>query len=211
MGEKTEYSSALKSKKLIKTALSQLLLKKDFEEISVTEVVKEAGVNRSTFYAHYNNMTEVLEEIETRVAEGIINSFLSYKESVMENPTPFLRSIAALLQKDFDFYKRLICANVGSHFIDRLREIFIRTVVTGDNDKISHVKDKQTFAILVRFYTSGFAAMFEDVFKGVLHIDLLTLAEIIGEIVATGFEDYTIAKAEKIESIKAQYLKNNKT
>lgn len=203
--EKAEYSSALKSKKLIKNALSELLMKKDFEEITVTEVVKTAGINRSTFYAHYNNMTEVLEEIETRVAEGILNSFMSYKESVMENPTPFLTSIAVLLQKEFDFYKRLVCANVGSHFIDRLRENFIRTVITCDNDKISHIKDKATFAVIVRFYTNGFASMFEDVFKGVLKIKLETLAAIIGNIVAVGFEDYTIAKAEKIEKIKKQY------
>ncbi len=205
--EKSEYSSALKSKKSIKNALSRLLLKKDFEQITVTEVVKEAEVNRSTFYAHYNNMTEVLEEIETRVAEGILNSFMSYQESVMENPTPFLKSIAGLLQKDFDFYKRLICANVGSHFIDRVKENFISAVVTADNDKISHIKDKATFAVIVRFYTNGFASMFEDVFKGVLKISLTSLAEIIGQIVAVGFEDYTIAKVEKIQKLKKQYLK----
>lgn len=205
--EKTEYSSAIKSKKAIKNALSQLLMKKDLEEISVTEVVKTAGINRSTFYAHYNNMTEVLEEIETRVAEGILNSFMSYRESVMENPTPFLTSIAALLQKEFDFYKRLVCANVGSHFIDRVKENFINAVVTGDNDKISHIKDKATFAVIVRFYTNGFASMFEDVFKGVLKISLASLAVIIGQIVAVGFEDYTIVKVEKIQKLKKQYLK----
>ena len=207
--DKAEYSSAIKSKKKIKNALSQLLMKKDFEEISVTEVVKTAGINRSTFYAHYNNMTEVLEEIETRVAEGILNSFMSYRESVMENPTPFLTSIAALLQKEFDFYKRLVCANVGSHFIDRLKENFISTVITADNDKISHIKDKATFAVVVRFYTNGFASMFEDVFKGVLKISLTALAEIIGQIVAVGFEDYTITKVKKIQKLKKQYLEKD--
>lgn len=200
-GEKSEYSSAVKSRKLIKNALSELLQKKDFETISVTEIVKAAGINRSTFYAHYNNMTEVLEEIEKQVADGILNSFMSYKESVMENPTPFLKSIASLLQKDFDFYKRLICANVGSHFIDKLKELFINTVI-GDNDKINHIKDLKTFGVLVRFYTNGFCSMFEDAFKGTLKISLENLAEIIGEIVAVGFEDYTITKAEKIERLK---------
>ena len=107
---------------ILKKIWSELLQKKDFETISVTEIVKAAGINRSTFYAHYNNMTEVLEEIEKQVADGILKSFMSYEESVMENPTPFLKSIASLLQKDFDFYKRLICANVGSHFIDKLKE-----------------------------------------------------------------------------------------
>lgn len=194
--KKSEYSSALRSKRLIKNALSELLQSKDFEEITVTEVVNKAGVNRGTFYAHYNNMTEVLEEIEKQVADGIVNIFLSYKESIMENPTPFLKNIAGFLQKDFDFYKRLICAKVGNHFIDNLKEVFI-AVATGENDKIMHIKDLKTFGIIVRFYTNGFASMYEDVFKGVLKISLADLAEIIGDIVSVGFEEYTRQKIKR--------------
>lgn len=195
--KKSEYSSALRSRKLIKNAFSELLQSKDFEEISVTEVVNVAGINRGTFYAHYNNMTEVLDEIEKEVADGIVNMFVSYQESIMENPTPFLKSIAEFLQKDFDFYKRLICANVGSHFIDRLKEVFI-SAVTGDNQRILHIKDMRTFAVIVRFYTNGFASMYEDVFRGILKISLNELAEIIGDIVSVGFEGYTLGNANKI-------------
>lgn len=195
--KKSEYSSALRSRKLIKNAFSELLQSKDFEEISVTEVVNVAGINRGTFYAHYNNMTEVLGEIEKEVADGIVNMFVSYQESIMENPTPFLKSIAEFLQKDFDFYKRLICANVGSHFIDRLKEVFI-SAVTGDNQRILHIKDMRTFAVIVRFYTNGFASMYEDVFRGILKISLNELAEIIGDIVSVGFEGYTLGNANKI-------------
>ncbi len=195
--KKSEYSSALRSRKLIKNAFSELLQSKDFEEISVTEVVNVAGINRGTFYAHYNNMTEVLGEIEKEVADGIVNMFVSYQESIMENPTPFLKSIAEFLQKDFDFYKRLICANVGSHFIDRLKEVFI-SAVTGDNQRILHIKDMRTFAVIVRFYTNGFASMYEDVFRGILKISLNELAEIIGDIVSIGFEGYTLENANKI-------------
>lgn len=194
--KKSEYSSALRSKKLIKNALSELLQSKDFEKITVTEVVNTAGINRGTFYAHYNNMTEVLEEIEKEIADSILNMFMSYKESVMENPTPFLKSIAEYLQKDFEFYKRLICAKVGSHFIDRLKEVFIKAVV-GDNDKLIHIKDMRTFSIIVRFYTNGFASMYEDVFRGVLKISLDKLAVIIGDIVSVGFEGYTPDNIEK--------------
>ena len=53
MEDRTQYKSALKSKKLIKNAFSELLQKKDFEKITVTEIVNRAGLNRGTFYAHY--------------------------------------------------------------------------------------------------------------------------------------------------------------
>ncbi len=44
-------------------ALLSLLEKKDFDYISVSDVCKEAKVNRSTFYLHYQNVVDLLEEV----------------------------------------------------------------------------------------------------------------------------------------------------
>lgn len=43
-------------------ALLSLLLEKEFEYITVKEVCLRAGVNRSTFYLHYENTADLLEE-----------------------------------------------------------------------------------------------------------------------------------------------------
>ncbi len=43
-------------------ALIALLERKDFEYISVKEICSLAGVNRSTFYLHYENTRELLDE-----------------------------------------------------------------------------------------------------------------------------------------------------
>ena len=48
--EKKEYRSALRSRKMIRQAFFELLKEKSFEKITVTDVVKKADVNRSTFY-----------------------------------------------------------------------------------------------------------------------------------------------------------------
>ncbi len=47
---------------LMDEALILLLEKKDFEYITVKEICDKAGVNRSTFYLHYDSMTDLLEE-----------------------------------------------------------------------------------------------------------------------------------------------------
>ena len=47
---------------LMDEALLLLLEKKDFEFISVKEICDKAGVNRSTFYLHYENMEDLLKE-----------------------------------------------------------------------------------------------------------------------------------------------------
>lgn len=43
-------------------AIMSLLERKDFEYITVKEICVEAEVNRSTFYLHYENTRELLEE-----------------------------------------------------------------------------------------------------------------------------------------------------
>ena len=46
----------------IDLALISLLKKKPFEYITVSEICKTAGVNRSTFYLHYENTGELFAE-----------------------------------------------------------------------------------------------------------------------------------------------------
>ena len=55
-------------------ALIELLEKKDFEYITIKEICQAAGVNRSTFYLHYENTADLLKE----TTGYITDSFLSY-------------------------------------------------------------------------------------------------------------------------------------
>ena len=66
-------------------ALLELLEKKDIEFITVTEITNKAGVNRSTFYLHYDNIDDLLEETISYINKEFIISFNS-------NTTPKINS-----------------------------------------------------------------------------------------------------------------------
>ena len=57
-------------------ALINLLEKKDFEYITIREICDTAGVNRSTFYLHYENTSDLLKE----TTRYIIDKHLAYYE-----------------------------------------------------------------------------------------------------------------------------------
>ena len=57
-------------------ALITLLGKKDFEYITIKEICDIAGVNRSTFYLHYDNISDLLKE----TTRYIIDKHLAYYE-----------------------------------------------------------------------------------------------------------------------------------
>lgn len=55
-------------------AFLELLEQKDFEYITIKEICKRAGVNRSTFYLHYETISDLLSES----VEYINRHFLDY-------------------------------------------------------------------------------------------------------------------------------------
>ena len=55
-------------------ALISLLKKKPFDYITVSEICEKAGVNRSTFYLHYETIGDLLSE----TARYLLDDFLSY-------------------------------------------------------------------------------------------------------------------------------------
>ena len=57
-------------------ALITLLEKKDFEYITIKEICDTAGVNRSTFYLHYDNTSDLLKE----TTRYIVDKHLAYYE-----------------------------------------------------------------------------------------------------------------------------------
>lgn len=68
--ESKYFNTAMKMDK----AFLEILEKKDFDYITVKEICQKADVNRSTFYLHYENIGDLLEE-----SVRYINSkFLSY-------------------------------------------------------------------------------------------------------------------------------------
>lgn len=68
--------------RLMDEALLILLEKKDIEFVTVKEICKKAGVNRSTFYLHYENVYELLAEALEMINDRFIQSF--EKETISE-------------------------------------------------------------------------------------------------------------------------------
>ena len=64
-------------------ALIALLEKKDLEYITVKEICHQAGVNRSTFYLHYESIAELLDETMEMINQRFLSYFPQEEEAVM--------------------------------------------------------------------------------------------------------------------------------
>jgi AcrR family transcriptional regulator len=69
----------LRSRRMLMEALTNLLTRKEFEEISVQEIADEATLNRATFYLHYQDKSALLQAMtEARFRELIDRRGLSF-------------------------------------------------------------------------------------------------------------------------------------
>jgi len=55
------------TKRMIQEALIRLLENKPIDKIKVNELCEESGINRATFYRHYETLQDILREIEADV------------------------------------------------------------------------------------------------------------------------------------------------
>ncbi|MEH7096915.1 TetR/AcrR family transcriptional regulator [Neobacillus vireti] len=83
------------SKICLQQALITLLNDQDLTSISVKKLCQQAEVNRSTFYAHYQNTSELLAEIEDQLLHDINEGIFYAKGGTSRDDLP--RNIEKLL------------------------------------------------------------------------------------------------------------------
>ena len=60
------------TQRLIREAFTDLLKQKPIQSISIKELCERAGINRGTFYAHYRDIYDLREKIESEMYQAVL-------------------------------------------------------------------------------------------------------------------------------------------
>src|SRR5271170_7945632 len=71
-GTETTDPRILRSRRMLMEALARLLIKKEFEDVSVQEIADAATLNRATFYLHYADKNALLQAMTATRFRGLI-------------------------------------------------------------------------------------------------------------------------------------------
>ena len=149
-------------------ALISLLEKKPFEYITIRELCEEAGVNRSTFYLHYDNTADLLKEATAYA----LDNFLSYFSVDMEDfkiklANGDLKGLNFINEKYLHPYllfirenQRLFDAMLSQPMAFDTNAIFQRLfehIFAPILDKFRYPRDEQRFVMM--FYLNGITAI----------------------------------------------------
>lgn len=155
-----QESRYVKTATLMDEALLLLLEQKDFDRITVKELCQKAGVNRTTFYLHYENMNDLLEETVDLINER-------FKEALAAIPPGDPRKEILTSEKYLRPYLGFIKENMKAYRVIHLKdqlfqsqknfESFYQSVFSPalSHFGVSESEKKYVFA----FYTQGTVAI----------------------------------------------------
>lgn len=117
-------STCTPAQEALKTALIQLLGDNQLRDITVKELCGHAFTARSTFYAYYNSIDEVLEDIENDMVSHLtaMNQKLMSREIKDIGDMTFFSETLSLISDNKTVFYILLVANPDYRFIQKWKD-----------------------------------------------------------------------------------------
>lgn len=167
------------------------MLEKAVGKISVKELTQKADVNRSTFYLHYLDIYDMLEQMENEFVEtiqGFFHDFFTPLPTSM--PLTLFVNISEWLEQDKEYYVKLLRGSASGYIFEelesRIRDEFLTLLYLIFLDEES--LDLRT---RVNFTVSGTVGVLRMWVMEGGNISLVELSETIDDILNNGMiQDY---------------------
>lgn len=110
----------VKTKKSLLEAILRLLGEKSLSEITVTELTEEAGINRKTFYLHYDRTEDIIRDF----SDDLLNcTYRELTESAMrdggKDMAENFRAVNRVLSENLEFFRYFVRSGAYQYFIDK--------------------------------------------------------------------------------------------
>lgn len=144
-----------KTKKAMTDALAGLLLEKPLNNISVREIADVADINRGTFYLHYRDVYDMVEQLQNEIFEKFNEIVENYEpKEAIESLFPMLAELFNLLAENAELAKVLIGKNGDASFVDKLKNV-LREKCFANAQKLLNIKNNDEFNYFYHYIISG--------------------------------------------------------
>lgn len=137
-----------KTKCAIQEAFLSLLMEKEFNDITITELAKRADIDRKTFYAHYTSLGDIVDDIKAGFLEEISRLISSDLNAfTIQNFFRYLNEFHNQHEK----LMYVIIHRVSMHpFIDSIKDAVYRLIIERFRQKpIPNISEQEFSAITI--------------------------------------------------------------
>ena len=176
MTTKAPYRNSLRSKKMIKRAFLQLICVKDISKIKVLEITDLADISKGTFYTHFHDVYNVLEDIENECISGMIEVLKqNTAETILDDLSPFLKTVFDGLEREKEKYTFLIKSTCSTSFLYKLQQAFVNYMLSY-TQIVARIKTPEQASLFFSFIAVGISNIVHQWILGNADISLVELS-----------------------------------
>ena len=142
-----------KTKRAIRSAFYELIKEKPLEKITVREIAERAEINKTTFYAHYETVYDLVDQLEQEAVAEVISQ-LNTAQGLLSSPRAFVKEMYTLLSEN-QLCTEFFSAPAMAQFTAHLRSAILEKV---KQDGIDSTQYENIGAVLV-FIFNGIAGL----------------------------------------------------
>lgn len=152
--EASRNRNAQRSVRLLEEALTLLIAEKPYDKITVSDITRRADLNRGTFYAHFDNVDDLMRSVMADAADTI-SEFLSQavESGFLEDPLPVLTQVGQYLDQNRELTRKLVESRSIESFVFALESRFREWVQ--QRIPVNTQQEKKACAMLTDYIAGG--------------------------------------------------------
>lgn len=188
MKESTVDRRIRKTKHQLRQSLTALLKEKPVQDITVRELADLADINRGTFYLHYRDVYDLLNQIEEELLGELESVLEKYQPgNILPNISKIFTEVYELVQRNSEIVGILMGDNGEWNFINRLNQI-LREKCLRDWVERFRAESHETFDTYYVFITSGCMGLVQYWLTNGMKETPRELAELTEQIIMNGMK-----------------------
>lgn len=142
-----------KTQTAIINATIELIATTPINKLTIKEICSKANISRSTFYLHYYDAVDVLEELYNSIILkfGRIVDKYDFVE-ILHNPIPFLQDIFDYIRSGYNVFNMLLRNDYDSNLTSRIKSLLQKNIMQNNYYRFS---DRKKFEYSINFLISG--------------------------------------------------------
>ena len=141
------------TKRLLQEGLLRLLEKKDIDSIHVSELCAESGINRATFYRHYNEPRDILRNMRQNLIRDV--QTFARKDKMGKNLRILLEDLCQYLYDHAELLRILFKTRTDDEFVESIQALY-NEQFDPLHDKALENQDDDCRKLMAYCYAGGF-------------------------------------------------------
>lgn len=177
-----------KTKKSIREAYFDLLMKNKHHKITIAEIARSANIDRKTFYLHYDAVDDIIKDFaQDKIDELVQKLKVQYVDGQPIDVQILFDTLNQVVKENIEVFRIIALNQKYDYFFDRLKELFV-AILINDYRKYFEFPELE-FRIYTDYFVSGILSVYMRWIREEMPLPVERLTELVSEAAYGGLKD----------------------